>query len=260
VDKDYVGRIFIAPENEDPNNSIVYVNLGTTLTGGQMIPKYNQLLSSICSQAEYDKAMSDIVNVMAAHSHTFCCVFCSMLICMQTMGVLSCGLCYLASEMRATLAQGKEALSKHSFRCESAELKCIQSAKQTPLTLETQSWDSNGVLCQATFGAKHNRRTRPSWPPLGYNVVFTVKGPELRNSWPRGGTMMGQPAIMQVPAVVSAAVVVPSAPQMMDRGAGGSGGGATDLAAQLRSLDDLRRQGVLSDSDFEAAKRKLLSS
>lgn len=39
-----------------------------------------------------------------------------------------------------------------------------------------------------------------------------------------------------------------------------SAGGSSDIVAQLKQLGDLKQSGVLSDEEFEAAKRKLLGS
>ncbi len=57
----------------------------------------------------------------------------------------------------------------------------------------------------------------------------------------------------QQPAAPAPAAAPASAPAS-------SGAGSSDIVARLKQLGDLKQSGVLSDEEFEAAKRKLLGS
>jgi hypothetical protein len=175
---------------------------------------------------------------------------CATLACMFTMGVCSCPLCYIKKKVTdfnlrldATVDDAVRELGINM-----CEVKIRMNEKETM----TPGWrDSKGQQLMGTFSETRGEHTHTyqaeAGPPNGYNVVLIGAPVEQQGNtgraalpWPPNSVPMMQ-AVQAVPAV---------APDMNRQ---------VDVAEELRKLNDLHSQGILTDAEFADAKAKVLS-
>ena len=175
-----------------------------------------------------------------------------MTLCACTMGVCSCPLCYIKKKVTdfnlkldATVDDAVRELGIN--RC---EVKIRMNEKQT----QSQGWlDSKGQQLMGQFetGGEHSHTYQaPAGPPNGYNLVLIGAPVEQQGS--TGRAALPWPPT-SAPTAAIATVQGMAAPDMNREPQ------PVDVADELRKLNDLHQQGILTDDEFADAKAKVIS-
>ncbi len=257
VVKDFMGRVFLVPEDKAPQGeTVVYMNFGFNSIGNQVLPMYrDHMFGQYFSEAQYNRVSTRIQQYLDQNGTNACCATVATKLAMSTLCLVSCPMCYIYYKVKAIDSQLQKIIQEEcsQWKCDVKLMRNDQCFEVASSSM-TMSFDETGRALEHQFSRKANQiskgkeghqyatYTSPAWPPLGYNIIVTIQGTELRTRWPKSTS---------APAIQAAVAAMPPSQITMPVE-------QPSLASQLSQLADLKAKGSLSEEEYVAAKGKLL--
>ncbi len=234
VVNNFMGRVFLVPQNETPQGkTVLYMNFGFNSVGNQLFPLYqDKLLGQYFSEAQYNRVSSRITEYLSQNGTSASCGMAAIFVAAMTMGIVSCPLCYVYCKVKEIDNQLQKTIQEEcaQWKC---DVKLVWEDICQPVAncAATISYDETGRVLESEFPAGDvGYYTAPAWPPLGYSIILTIQGTELRTRWQRAKSSPPIHAIAaeKLPGQQAMAVDQPS------------------LVSQLEQLADLLEVEVVS--------------
>ena len=236
---EFMGKFYLIPENEQTSGeSTIYLNFGWNTKGNQSFPPYSKtILDNVCSETQYKKLCDDVTNYLDENGLDLCC---AQVACAFSCLILPlCYLCIYVNKINNDIKQIISNNTKDWMSC-TASMELMQASGRVTNVRDGVGYREDGTVMtrpEMTSRGSHSYptgRQEAAWPPLGYNIVLKIKGMSIRQRWP-----------------MLAVGEVPTKSAVMDR--------EINIADELEKLVKLNKDGYLTDSEFIAAKAKVLN-